>query len=135
MADNLFLAQKVDGDIHFLSMDGSKMECSHDTSDVDNFLAQLRNFYGAADEKTWKAYETIARSQMVGAAVLLGSTPTKTTWLSSGYPHTADLNCLKMARIVTLMIDIINAARGKNGIYTEQLKQYYQNQEGSVQWA
>lgn len=38
MADNLFISQKREGKIKFLSMDGRKMECSHDEGDVLDYL-------------------------------------------------------------------------------------------------
>lgn len=38
MADNLFLSQKLDGQIHWLSLDGEKMECSHNSDDVRLYI-------------------------------------------------------------------------------------------------
>lgn len=38
MADNLFISQKKEGKIKFLSLDGKKMECSHDEKDVLDYL-------------------------------------------------------------------------------------------------
>jgi len=45
---------------------------------------------------------------MVSAPVLIGNTVVKTDWLSSGYPGTADINCMKMAMIVSCILAVRN---------------------------
>ncbi len=42
MADNLFLSQKIDDQIHWLSLDGEKMECSHSSDDVRLYINFFR---------------------------------------------------------------------------------------------
>jgi len=42
MSDNLWIADKKDGEIRWLSLDGAKMESSHFDSDVETFLAFMK---------------------------------------------------------------------------------------------
>ena len=64
------------------------------------------------DEDLWNVYESIFRNSCVNARTLLGEKQFITPWLSSGYPHTADINCLKMGKIVGVIKAIINHSRG-----------------------
>jgi hypothetical protein len=42
MSDNLWIADKKEGEIRWLSLDGVKMESSHDDKDVAAFLIHAR---------------------------------------------------------------------------------------------
>lgn len=64
------------------------------------------------DEKLWSVYEAIAKSQMVNAPILIGKTVLRNNGLSSGYPGTADLNCIKMSMIVSCLVAIRNKGHG-----------------------
>lgn len=48
-------------------------------------------------------------NQMCNAKVLLGSHLIRQRWLSSGYVHTAEFNCLKMAMIVSCLVHMHNS--------------------------
>lgn len=89
-------------------MDGEKMECSHSREDVDFYLQFFHKQYENVDPKTWDAFSAISHSQMVSAPVLIGNTVIKTDWLSSGYPGTADINCIKMAILVSCIVAVRN---------------------------
>lgn len=43
MSDNLWISDKKDGEVRWLSLDGAKMESSHTDGDVDRFLEFMRN--------------------------------------------------------------------------------------------
>lgn len=110
MADNLFVSQKKGSKVHWLSLDGEKMECSHNEDDVQIYLDFIKSQYNDVDPTIWSVYETLAKSQMVGAPVLIGDVVLKNDWLSSGYPGTADMNCIKMSMIVSCIREIRNRA-------------------------
>jgi len=42
MSDNLWIADKYKGEVRWLSLDGSKMESSHNPDDVASFLAFMK---------------------------------------------------------------------------------------------
>ena len=42
MSDNLWIADKKNGEVRWLSLDGAKMECSHMQRDVDSFLSFMK---------------------------------------------------------------------------------------------
>jgi len=113
MADNFFLGQKVSGKCQWISMDGAKMECSHDEEDVDLYLKFFKAQYDEVNPGVWGVYEDIMRNSCVNARTLLGTKQFPTPWLSSGYSHTADINCLKMAKIVGFIKAMINHSRGE----------------------
>lgn len=57
---------------------------------------------------------------MVQAPVLIGDTVIKTDWLSSGYPGTADINCIKMAMIVSCIVAVRNKIHGVEHLDPEE---------------
>lgn len=61
---------------------------------------------------------------MVSAPVLLGDYLIKQRWLSSGFVHTAEFNCLKMAQIVAVLVYMHNQMHGQNdmGMTTEEVE-------------
>jgi len=67
----------------------------------------------------------MAKNSMVGASVVLGSTTIKTEWLSSGYPGTADINCIKMAKIVMLLLTAIQGP-ASTGISEDDLDRLHE---------
>lgn len=136
MADNLFIGHKLKGLVKWISMDGEKMECSHSREDVDLYLQFFHKQYENVDTKTWNAYAAIASSQMVSAPVLIGNTVIKTNWLSSGYPGTADINCIKMAIIVSCIVAVRNKISGENHLDPEdwaKIEKAYESQHKSTQ--
>lgn len=109
MSDNLWIADKMNGEIRWLSLDGAKMEASHSNKDVESYLDFMREQYNW-DPHSWEFYALSVRNMMVGAEVLLGSYTYTAQHLASGFPNTADVNCIKMARIVKYLILLWNQA-------------------------
>ncbi len=95
------------------------MECSHNSDDVRLYIHFFKKQYKEVDEKLWGVYETLAKSQMVGAPILIGKTVLRNNGLSSGYPGTADLNCIKMSMIVSCLVAIRNRAFGEITLVAE----------------
>lgn len=71
MSDNLWIADKKNGEVRWLSLDGAKMECSHMQRDVDSFLSFMKKQY-EWDPDTWAFYKNSVEKMMVGAEGLLG---------------------------------------------------------------
>jgi len=117
-SDNLYIVVKKENRVRWLSMDGAKMECSHDDADAVLYVDHILSHYSHVDPGTKRAYSDIARRAMVNATVQLGKQRFPITWLSSGYPDTAEINCLKMAQITTVLLHIHNARHG-SPIFTD----------------
>lgn len=96
-ADNLYIVVKRQGKVKWASLDGSKMECSHDGIDAQMYTDYILSHYDDVDETTARLYKEIAIEAMVHARVQIGKQRFRVDWLSSGYPDTAEINCLKMA--------------------------------------
>jgi len=107
MADNLYIASNHKGTVTYYSLDGSKMENAHTKKDANHYL----NFF--ADQLTMTPrmrdiYLKLGSALMVGAPVLIGKSTRILPFLSSGYPHTATMNSIKMAKIVSVIIGLYN---------------------------
>lgn len=96
-ADNLYIASVREEGVTWISLDGEKMECSHDYEDFQLYTAQILAEFDEVDPEIANIYREIATVSGVQAPVQLGSRLIKQKWLSSGVPGTADFNCLKMA--------------------------------------
>jgi hypothetical protein len=100
MSDNLWIADKYKDDVRWLSLDGSKMESSHNYDDTTAFIDFMKMQY-EWDPEMLEFYTTSVQKMMVGAQGLLGSKTYVVDQLTSGFPETAGVNCVKMARIVS----------------------------------
>jgi hypothetical protein len=96
-ADNLYIIVKQGTRLKWASLDGSKMECSHDTQDAEMYMDHILSYYDNPDPSTVRLYKAIAKEAMVKARVQIGKQRFPIDWLSSGYPDTAEINCIKTA--------------------------------------
>lgn len=74
-ADNLYLAEKDEnGIVSWISLDGEKMECSHDIHDSAFYQREILNEYEEVSDSVRKVFTQIFDSQCTQAPVLLGKT-------------------------------------------------------------
>jgi len=72
MSDNFFICFVRDNKVHFLSLDGSKMEASHDSSETAYYVKYFLDYYSEVPKGLSDFYQLIARKTMIGCKALYG---------------------------------------------------------------
>jgi len=122
MSDNLWICSKNDDQVTWISLDGEKMECSHDDEDARIYQEYILGQFEETDLKTCELYKTLSGISMVNARSILGDKVVSTPWLSSGYPGTSDINCIKMAKIVQLIFQIYARSWGEENVTIDSVE-------------
>lgn len=108
MSDNVFIGEKHKGTVRWLSMDASKMEGSHTRRDIQDGINFVLDQWKIEDPKTRDVYDQLLMGCSWGVNCILGSKVINPDYLASGSPITADFNCMKMAKALSLIIHTVN---------------------------
>jgi hypothetical protein len=107
MSDNVFAFNKKDGKVRWGSFDVSKMEGSHDETDIQQIINLTYSAFDG-DSELISTLKDITLVSSIHSPALYGNYTFIVPYLSSGCPGTADYNCFKMSKAVSLLWRIIS---------------------------
>lgn len=109
MSDNLYFGYIAEnGHPRLYSMDGKRMECSHDSVDRDTYLKLFTSVYEFQEPYLPVFYEAIQRRTLINGKAIYDKYIVDIPGLSSGAAGTAEVNGFKMHQIVNIIIGMIH---------------------------